>query len=383
MASSVERVRAVIAESGLSHGDFARAVGLDAPKLSKSLSGVRRFSSLDLARIGDLTGHSVDWLLGGEDPPLAMAARAARGGVTAEATAMAYDLAGIRRGLALQGFPQAWNPPAIPATLGDRDSRQGEELARIALRHLDDQGLSCEGDLAEVIEAGFGADVTVADLSDDVDGLAVITPEANLIIVASTHVPYRQRFTMAHELGHLLAGDNQELHVDEDIFGAGSRTAGSERRANAFAAGFLMPEEILRGAVGGQRLDERSFCLLVMRLRVSPAALAYRLDALGLIDGMASVRYRALSAKQAAALAGATGDLAKHAAEARTARPPGLLLRDAFSAYSAGATTLRPYAHLLGEPNVERLRAELEETDELPRRRTRPSIHDMRSHLGE
>lgn len=41
------------------------------------------------------------------------------------------------------------------------------------------------------------------------------------------------------------------------------------------------------------------------------------------------------------------------------ARPPGLLARDAFAAYSDGETTLRPYARLLGL-DVEELRRQLE-----------------------
>lgn len=69
MTSLNDRVRHLIGASGLSQGQFAEAVGLDAPKLSKSLSGVRRFSSLDLARIAEHAGRTVDWLLTGEEPP--------------------------------------------------------------------------------------------------------------------------------------------------------------------------------------------------------------------------------------------------------------------------------------------------------------------------
>lgn len=52
----------------------------------------------------------------------------------------------------------------------------------------------------------------------------------------------RQRFAMAHELGHLLAHDDQEIHQDRDIYAAENQRSGSEMRANAFAAAFLMPE---------------------------------------------------------------------------------------------------------------------------------------------
>jgi hypothetical protein len=47
------RVLSLIEDSGLSRRAFAGEIGLDDSKLSKSLSGTRRFSSLDLARIAD------------------------------------------------------------------------------------------------------------------------------------------------------------------------------------------------------------------------------------------------------------------------------------------------------------------------------------------
>jgi transcriptional regulator with XRE-family HTH domain len=63
-----QRVRQVISESGLSQAEFAAKAGLDGPKMSKSLSGVRRFTSLDLARIADVGGVTVLYLLGSRDP---------------------------------------------------------------------------------------------------------------------------------------------------------------------------------------------------------------------------------------------------------------------------------------------------------------------------
>lgn len=56
-----DRVRELIERSGRSQGEFAGVVGLDGPKLSKALSGARRFSSLDFARIADVGQVSVDW----------------------------------------------------------------------------------------------------------------------------------------------------------------------------------------------------------------------------------------------------------------------------------------------------------------------------------
>ena len=79
MPTTPDRVRDLIQASGLSQGDFALRVGLNDSKLSKSLSGARRFSSLDLARIAEICEVTVDWLITGDEPPLALAARTTGG----------------------------------------------------------------------------------------------------------------------------------------------------------------------------------------------------------------------------------------------------------------------------------------------------------------
>ena len=54
---------------------FAEQVGLDATKLSKSLTGTRRFTPAELTRIADVGGVTVSWLLnGGDDAETSVAA---------------------------------------------------------------------------------------------------------------------------------------------------------------------------------------------------------------------------------------------------------------------------------------------------------------------
>ena len=56
---SHDAARSAIAAAGLRHRDVAAYLGIDASKLSKSLSGVRRFSSKELSLLADITGKSV------------------------------------------------------------------------------------------------------------------------------------------------------------------------------------------------------------------------------------------------------------------------------------------------------------------------------------
>lgn len=61
------RAREAIRRSGLSQREFAGRLGLDPTKLSKSLTGTRRFTALELAGIANETGVTVNWLLNGDD----------------------------------------------------------------------------------------------------------------------------------------------------------------------------------------------------------------------------------------------------------------------------------------------------------------------------
>jgi AcrR family transcriptional regulator len=58
------RVRQVIGETGCSQREFARRIVMDPSKLSRSLSGSRRFTAAELARIADAGGVDAAWLLG-------------------------------------------------------------------------------------------------------------------------------------------------------------------------------------------------------------------------------------------------------------------------------------------------------------------------------
>ena len=115
------RVLSLIEASGLSRRAFAQEIGLDDSKLSKSLSGTRRFSSLDLARIADRCHVTVDWLVTGEEPPLAVAARTTSGEArTALEAAKRYTT--MRGDLASLGWPQPWRP--VPLNAVERHLRR-------------------------------------------------------------------------------------------------------------------------------------------------------------------------------------------------------------------------------------------------------------------
>jgi Zn-dependent peptidase ImmA (M78 family)/transcriptional regulator with XRE-family HTH domain len=352
-----DRVMRLIGESRLSRGAFAQEIGLDDSKLSKSLSGTRRFSSLDLARIAERCGVTVDWLITGEEPALAVAARTTSGDAhTALEAAKRYST--MRGDLAFLGWPQPWRP--VSADVKGTYAEQGRSLARAALARVAEAERSvAQVELPGLIEQLFGADVAIVELDSGFDGLAASSDEAKLMVLGTSQIPARQRFTLAHELGHLLAGDDQAVHLDRDIYDKAQMKDPSEMRANSFASAFLMPEQVLRSAVGSVGLTEARFATLVCDLKVSPSALAFRLADLRLIDAGTCDRFKLISGAKAAAIADRGEEFAQRVASANTPRAPGLLLRDAYTAYETGATTLRPYANLLGV-DVDELRQALD-----------------------
>jgi Zn-dependent peptidase ImmA (M78 family) len=337
----------LIEVSGQSRRAFAQDIGLDDSKLSKSLSGARRFSSLDLARIADKCGVTIEWLLTGEEPALALAARTTTGQArTALETAKKYSV--MREDLATLGWAQPWRPLDVGAS-GGTYAEQGRALADAALARTAAAGLSVTGpDLPALVEMAFGADVAVVMLDEGFDGLSAASHDAKLIVLGASAIPARQRFTLAHELGHLLAGDDQGVHLDKDIYDRAQARDSSEMRANSFASAFLMPEGALRTTMGTSGLAEDGFAALACDLKVTPSALAIRLQQLRLIDAGTCDRFRKLTAAKAASITGRSEEFAQRVADASSARPPGLLVRDAYKAYETGATTIRPYANLLG-----------------------------------
>lgn len=138
---------------------------------------------------------------------------------------------------------------------------------------------------AERIAKALNAQVRFSPFDDELSGMIYVKDGVPIIGVNSLHHPLRQRFTIAHELGHLeLHREMIEsaVHVDEDFpanFPALMRdpksATGTERieiEANEFAAELLMPEALIVQALIGKQFDiedDRPIEELEKRFRVS------------------------------------------------------------------------------------------------------------------
>jgi Zn-dependent peptidase ImmA (M78 family) len=121
----------------------------------------------------------------------------------------------------------------------------------------------------------------------------VRAPHGVLIAVNARHHPNRQRFTIAHELGHLyLHQDQPGMFVDDVIVDFRVDSANpdpKELEANTFAANLLMPSDLLRADLRLQPVDpfdEESVLQMARRYGVSQQALTIRLVQSGLVRGL-------------------------------------------------------------------------------------------------
>ncbi|MGW1293713.1 TetR family transcriptional regulator C-terminal domain-containing protein [Streptomyces sp. NPDC002533] len=118
------RVRQVIDAAGVSAREFARRIVIDPSKLSRSLNGTRRFTAAELARIADIGGVDVGWLLG----PAAGADASVR--ADADADAAGRTVSGAAATPSPVRSPSAARPP-VPSPEGGRPLQIVRETVRL------------------------------------------------------------------------------------------------------------------------------------------------------------------------------------------------------------------------------------------------------------
>jgi len=132
--------------------------------------------------------------------------------------------------------------------------------------------------------------------AEDISGLLYRTAgSAPVIGVNSNNPKARQRFTIGHELGHLILHPGHELILERlirlNFRNATSSTASDEEEieANHFAAELLMPHDLLRHSLSmlmqGRPLSDLEVVRrLTRRFEVSQSAMEYRLTSLGMLS---------------------------------------------------------------------------------------------------
>jgi Zn-dependent peptidase ImmA (M78 family) len=348
----IARVRQILDNANLTQRAASQLIGIDEIKLAKSLKGTRNLRSLELALIAKLGNRTVEWLLTGVEPrSMVFAHRSALTDRTIATEAGSIELALIAEryegleaiGLAPEITPAVTRPQGWSYVDGS-NVLAGDAVGRIGklISSLDTP------DLIDVIEEQFDVNVVVADLPDGCDGMSYQDGPFKAIILGTSEVAARQRYTLAHELAHILWGDAEQGVIKEAMFRVDGDGDGDivEKRANVFAASFTVPKDELLTLLNG-RDPRQAFDWLTWSFGVSPTSMAWRMFNLQLIDEYTRT---VLAARSSASCAASVDKLEAHLTKNHRAlemRPPFRLATAAVRAYLAGETGIGPVAQLL------------------------------------
>lgn len=324
------RIRSARESCGLTQEQLGDGAGLSRIAIGQIEAGSRSVSSLELDRVAHAVARDIksffaesfverDALaaLFRSDAELAEQAELLK--ALQDSLALGREMTNLERLLAIDRAQLLTASYEVPVPKSRWDAiQQGQKIATEERQRL---GLGAVpiGDLSELLEAQ-GVRTGLVDLPENISGLTLVDATIGVFVVINArHATVRQRFSLAHEYGHVL--------LDRDRAGAISRAENRsdllEVRANAFAASFLMPAEGVeqfvqafgkggasrmqvavfdeseavqveqRAAPGSQDIQLYDVALLAHHFGASRIAALYRLKNLRLIDDREFERLRA------------------------------------------------------------------------------------------
>jgi transcriptional regulator with XRE-family HTH domain/Zn-dependent peptidase ImmA (M78 family) len=242
-----ERLRAARLAAGLTQEELGARARLDRTMIVKIESGDRRIDAMELIRLSSVLQVPVDFLL--RPTPAVLSHRAS--GVVEDADTEVARESG-RLDLALVAWLHEVQQLVELGVLQPESSLRAEavvdsqgtarELA-LWVRERLGVGLHAIDSLVDLCERA-GQYVLVTDVPGE--GASVVEGDVAVAVVSLQGDPGRRRATAAHELGHLVIGDEYSSDL-----GIHSSRADREALLDAFAAELLLPSQVLteeRGA---------------------------------------------------------------------------------------------------------------------------------------
>lgn len=175
----------------------------------------------------------------------------------------------------LPDVDQLWDAPASKAFTIHRI--EDAEQAAAALRHRWMLGIDPIPIMAELLE-DKGIKVIALDLPENVSGSKAFVcrqgcEDVPVIVINQKHNGERQRFTLAHELAHLVLRSNDLSDAEQ------------EKAADRFAGAFLMAKDMVVRLLGSHRTSISIGELVELKkiFKVSIASLVVRCAQLGIL----------------------------------------------------------------------------------------------------
>lgn len=249
-----ERLRAARENRGLKQEEAAEAILVPRTAIVHMEAGKRAVSTRELAGLADLYGRPIAEFFAEHEPEeedvlLALYRLDPAIKETPEVRKEVLRAVGIcQEGISLEkllGREARVGPPAYKLAAPSNviaAVKQGVDIAEEERERLG-LGKAPVRDIAEII-SNQGIWAAAATLPSEMSGLFLRHPSIGMaILVNESHAEPRKRFSYAHEYAHALLDRERSATVSTSQ----NSSELSEKRANAFAAAFLMPKAAVEG----------------------------------------------------------------------------------------------------------------------------------------
>lgn len=264
------QIRRAREEKRWSQADLARRLDLTQTAVSYWESGRRSPDLDDLFALASVLDIDVTQLFTPDAP-----ARSARAVFRAEAARLELDEVAEQ----VDRFTDAAEKLPVPRARLELRAREPVAAAQELIAAAGVKGAPVP---VGRVAAKCGVRVLDWDFGPEVSGLLLDLDSGPVVGFNSHQSKGRQRFTIAHELGHYLLSHHENFHIDLASATAHGESANyswrDERAANDFAAELLMPANLVIGAAR----KEPSVQALARTFDVSREAMGFRLINLGL-----------------------------------------------------------------------------------------------------
>lgn len=279
-----ERIKAARRRTGLGQRELAQAAGVSAMAISKYERGLDTPGSAVLLRLAKALDVKTEYFVRPVTVTLITPAYRRRVALPRKQEGMVLGRVQewLERYLAVESLYPKSPRFDLPARLNRRVTGPDEaERVALDLRREWNLGLDPVESLVAMLE-DRGIKVGLVEGHEDWDALTFWMNDREPVIVVKRGLPGdRQRFDLAHELGHLVLEPANGADV--------------EKAAYRFAGAFLAPEPVVRFELGEQRrtLDVYELHLLKHKYGLSMQGWIYRARDLGILsDSSAALMFR-------------------------------------------------------------------------------------------
>lgn len=288
------RVKQARVAAGLTLRGLAEVVGVSAMAISKYERDQMKPSSETLLRLAKATNVRTEYFFREQRLELTEVEfrKHAKLSSKDESRALEDVRDQVERWLALEAIvPASWPKVFVTPRSLPPEVKTYEEIEAVALavrKHWKLGVSPIRGLVDKMEEEGIKIILTPHDGGKKFDGLVAKANGHTVIVVGQDWPGDRQRFTLAHELGHLVLHGRLSTELNE------------ERACNRFAGAFLVPREEAIRNLGERRsqLEPRELYLLKQDWGLSMNGWLHRAEDLGILSKSVAHRHWEFFAKQ-------------------------------------------------------------------------------------